>query len=131
MTAIMANWLPITSSLLVQACATRDLVQKKLVYLYLSSYAQSNSDLTLLTINTLQKDCRDSNPLIRGLALRAMCGLRSAIFARPSIHLLRDRVYMCFGFRSFVARSCLALSCLAFSCLVSPLCHRHQSIQSC
>ncbi|EDQ89747.1 uncharacterized protein MONBRDRAFT_16817 [Monosiga brevicollis MX1] len=61
---------------MVLACATRSLVQKKLVYLYLCNYAQSNSDLTLLTINTLQKDCRDTNPMIRGLALRSMCGLR-------------------------------------------------------
>jgi AP-4 complex subunit beta-1 len=51
-------------------------VQKKLVYLYLCNYAESHSDLTLLTVNTLQKDCRDGNPMIRGLALRAMCNLR-------------------------------------------------------
>lgn len=62
--------------LLKQASATRDLVQKKLVYLYLCNYAESNSELALLTVNTLQKDCRDSNPVIRGLALRSMCNLR-------------------------------------------------------
>ena len=60
----------------LQASATRDLVQKKLVYLYLCNYAESNSDLALLTVNTLQKDCRDTNPVIRGLALRSMCNLR-------------------------------------------------------
>jgi len=51
-------------------------VQKKLVYLYLSNYAESNSELALLTVNTLQKDCQDRNPMIRGLALRSMCSLR-------------------------------------------------------
>eukprot|EP01147_Barroeca_monosierra_P004316 gene4316-6624_t len=61
---------------IVLASATRDLVQKKLVYLYLCNYAESNSELALLTVNTLQKDCRDSNPVIRGLALRSMCNLR-------------------------------------------------------
>ena len=60
----------------VQASATQDLVQKKLVYLYLCNYAESHTDLTLLAVNTLQKDSRDLNPMVRGLALRAMCGLR-------------------------------------------------------
>lgn len=59
-----------------QAGATQDVVQKKLVYLYLGNYSQSNSDLALLTINTLQKDCKDRNPMVRGLALRSMCSLR-------------------------------------------------------
>jgi hypothetical protein len=39
-----------------QACNTKDLVVKKMVYLYLCNYAQSNPELTLLAINTLQKD---------------------------------------------------------------------------
>lgn len=63
---------------LSQAGATQDVVQKKLVYLYLSNYSQSNSDLALLTVNTLQKDCQDRNPMVRGLALRSMCSLRFA-----------------------------------------------------
>lgn len=61
---------------MIMASATQNLVQKKLVYLYLCTYAESHSELTLLAINTLQKDCRDSNPMIRGLALRAICGLK-------------------------------------------------------
>ena len=44
---------------------------------YLTNYAESNSELTLLAINTLQKDCRDEDPTIRGLALRSLCGLRA------------------------------------------------------
>eukprot|EP00731_Ephydatia_muelleri_P023370 Em0015g953a len=56
--------------------ATQDLVQKKLVYLYLTTYAKSNPEVALLTVNTLQKDCRDRNPVVRGLALRSMCSLR-------------------------------------------------------
>lgn len=62
-----------------QASATQNLVQKKLIYLYLCNYAESHSELTLLTVNTLQKDCRDGNPMIRGLALRAMCNLRCGV----------------------------------------------------
>ena len=41
---------------MIMACSTRDLVVKKMVYLYLSTYAASNAELTLLVINTLQKD---------------------------------------------------------------------------
>lgn len=60
---------------MVMASATNDLVQKKMVYLYLMNYAESNSDLALLAVNTLQKDCRDDDPMIRGLALRSLCSL--------------------------------------------------------
>lgn len=63
---------------MVMASATTDLVQKKMVYLYLVNYAESNSDLAILAINTLQKDCRDDDPMIRGLALRSLCSLSLA-----------------------------------------------------
>jgi hypothetical protein len=60
----------------MQSCNTRDVVQKKLVYLYLTTYAESHPDLSLLAVNTLQKDVTDTNPMIRGLALRHLCSLR-------------------------------------------------------
>lgn len=60
---------------MVMASATNDLVQKKMVYLYLVNYAESNSELAILAVNTLQKDCRDDDPMIRGLALRSLCSL--------------------------------------------------------
>ncbi len=40
----------------LQASNTKDIVVKKMVYLFLCNYAASNADLTLLAINTLQKD---------------------------------------------------------------------------
>ncbi|KAJ8017352.1 hypothetical protein DPEC_G00016970 [Dallia pectoralis] len=61
---------------MVKACATVDIVQKKLVYVFLCSYACVNPELSLLVINTLTKDCCDSNPMVRSLALRNMCNLR-------------------------------------------------------
>ncbi|KAK9817308.1 hypothetical protein WJX72_012438 [[Myrmecia] bisecta] len=69
------------SSLFVQVMTcgvsnSEDIVLKKMLYLYLSTYAQSNPDLTLLTINLLTKDCKDQDPTIRGLALRSLCSLR-------------------------------------------------------
>ncbi|XP_063481874.1 AP-4 complex subunit beta-1 isoform X3 [Symphalangus syndactylus] len=61
---------------MVKASATVDIVQKKLVYLYMCTYAPLKPDLALLAINTLCKDCSDPNPMVRGLALRSMCSLR-------------------------------------------------------
>ncbi len=47
-----------------------------MVYLYLGNYAESNPELSLLAVNTLQKDASDTNPMVRGLALRYLCSLR-------------------------------------------------------
>lgn len=58
------------------ASNTRDLVVKKMVYLFLCTQAQANAEVSLLCINTLQKDCRDEDPMVRGLALRSLTGLR-------------------------------------------------------
>ncbi|GBF87867.1 beta-adaptin A [Raphidocelis subcapitata] len=52
-----------------------DVVLKKQLYLYITHYASSTPDLGLLTINQLQKDCRDQDPTVRGLALRSLCSL--------------------------------------------------------
>lgn len=61
---------------MVMASATTDLIQKKMIYLYLANYAECNQELAILAVNTLQKDCRDDDPMIRGLALRSLCSLR-------------------------------------------------------
>ena len=49
---------------------------KKMVYLYICTYAAVHPELSLLAINTLQKDCRDEDPMTRGLALRSFTSLR-------------------------------------------------------
>lgn len=61
---------------MVKASATVDVVQKKLVFLYMVTFAAVKPDMALLAINTLRKDCDNPNPMIRGLALRNMCNLR-------------------------------------------------------
>lgn len=80
---------------LVKACATVDIVQKKLVYVFLCSYATLNPELSLLVINTLRKDCQDSNPMVRSLALRNMTNLRLPSLVeyveQPLTAGLRDR----------------------------------------
>ncbi|KAL8101676.1 beta-adaptin-like protein A isoform X1 [Apium graveolens] len=61
---------------MVMCSATSDIVLKKMCYLYVGNYAKYNPDLALLTINFLQRDCKDEDPMIRGLALRSLCMLR-------------------------------------------------------
>ncbi|KAK3004085.1 hypothetical protein RJ639_017885 [Escallonia herrerae] len=63
---------------MVMCSATSDIVLKKMCYLYVGNYARYNPDLSLLTINFLQRDCKDEDPMIRGLALRSLCTLRVA-----------------------------------------------------
>ncbi|KAI9192321.1 hypothetical protein LWI28_021181 [Acer negundo] len=63
---------------MVMCSVTPDIVLKKMCYLYVGNYAKVNPDLALLTINFLQRDCKDQDPMIRGLALRSLCSLRVA-----------------------------------------------------
>ncbi|XP_017548847.1 AP-4 complex subunit beta-1 [Pygocentrus nattereri] len=80
---------------MVKASATVDIVQKKLVYLYMVTYASRKPDLALLAINTLRKDCADPNPMVRGLALRNMCNFRmpgiTEYIQQPILSGLRDK----------------------------------------
>jgi len=57
------------------AIETRDLVIKKMVYLYLCNYAVTHPELAQMCTNTLQKDCGNEDPMVRGLALRSLCSL--------------------------------------------------------
>lgn len=46
-----------------------------MVYLYLTNYAHTHPTLAQMCTNTLQKDCGNDDPMVRGLALRALAGL--------------------------------------------------------
>lgn len=56
--------------------ATQDIEQKKLVYLYMSNYAETHPELCILVVNTFVCDAADSNPLIRAMAIRTMSMIR-------------------------------------------------------
>lgn len=60
----------------VKNVASHNLEIRKLVYIYILRYAESEPDLALLSINTFQKDLTDSNPLIRAMALRVLSSIR-------------------------------------------------------
>lgn len=59
----------------VKNVASQNLEIRKLVYIFLLRYAESDPDLALLSINTFQKDLTDPNPLIRAMALRVLSGI--------------------------------------------------------
>ncbi len=60
----------------VKNVAAPNIEIRKLVYIYLLRYAESEPDLVLLSINTFQRDLTDSSPLIRAMALRVLSGIR-------------------------------------------------------
>ena len=59
----------------VKNVASSNLEIRKLVYIYLLRYAETEPDLALLSINTFQRDLADPNPLIRAMALRVLSGI--------------------------------------------------------
>ena len=61
---------------MVKASRTDDMVMKKMIYLYLTNYAEQNQELAILAINTFLMDLKGPNPKIRGLALRSLCSLK-------------------------------------------------------
>ncbi|SJX63516.1 related to Beta3 protein (Ruby) [Sporisorium reilianum f. sp. reilianum] len=54
---------------------------RKLVYIVLLRYANTNPDLTLLSINSFQRDLSDPSPLIRAMALRVLSSIKVAMVA--------------------------------------------------
>lgn len=62
---------------MVKCMETTQIDMKKLVYLYIINYAKAKPDLTIMAVNSFQKDSREkSNPLMRALAVRTMGCIR-------------------------------------------------------
>lgn len=49
---------------------------KKLVYMFLVHYSETNQDLALLSMNTFQRDLTSPNERVRANAIHAMCGIK-------------------------------------------------------
>ncbi|KAJ3427637.1 beta-adaptin-like protein b [Anaeramoeba flamelloides] len=60
----------------LKCMTTEDLEMKKLVYLYLMTYAKFKPDLSILVVNSFIQDAKDENPLVRALAIRTMGSIR-------------------------------------------------------
>lgn len=66
----------------VKNVAAPSLEIKKLVYIYLLRYAESEPDLALLSINTIQKALNDQNQVVRAMAIRVMSGIRVPVISQ-------------------------------------------------
>lgn len=73
--------LPYFSSV-VKNVANPNVEVKKLVYIYLLHYAESDPDLALLSVNAIQKSLSDQNPQIRAMALKTMSGMRVPVISQ-------------------------------------------------
>ena len=69
-------------SSVVKNVANPNVEIKKLVYLYLLHYAESDPDLALLSVNAIQKSLTDQSPQVRALALRTMSGMRVPVISQ-------------------------------------------------
>lgn len=77
----------------VKHLASSDLLTKKLACWFIAQHADQ-SDLILLAMNSLIKDCQDANPMTRGLALRTLSQLPqqnlTEYWAQPLMNGLKD-----------------------------------------
>ena len=69
-------------SAVVKNVASPNVEIKKLVYIYILHYAESEPDLALLSINAIQKSLSDQNPQVRAMALRVMSGIRVPVISQ-------------------------------------------------
>lgn len=60
---------------IVMASETHDIPCKRMVYTIMTSIARKDPDTSILITNTLLKDCASDNPIVRGMALRAICDI--------------------------------------------------------
>lgn len=69
-------------SAVVKNVASPNIEIKKLVHIYLLHHAESEPDLSLLSINTIQKSLSDQNPQVRAMALRVMSGIKVPVISQ-------------------------------------------------
>ena len=74
----------------VKNVVTKNTELKKLVYLYLTRYAEQEQDLALLSIATFQRSLKDPNPLIRASALRVLSSIRVDMIAPIMLIAIKD-----------------------------------------
>lgn len=67
-----------------------DQITKKMIYFYLTTYAEDNPDLAIMAVNTFQKDCKHSSSKIRGLALRNLCSFKPADYVNNVLPTIRE-----------------------------------------
>lgn len=106
---------------IVKLLANQDLVVKKSLYNILTTYAFTDPDVILLATNTLVQECSDSNPMVRGLAVRTLCSLNHETFLEYGIRAVVK------GFKDSSAhvRRAAVLGCGQLNLRSHVLCHEH------
>ncbi len=107
----------------VKLLASSDIIVKKLASWYITQHGHQE-DLILLAINTLVKDCVDSNPMVRGLALRTLSSLPDVTLvqytSQPVVRGLTDS--------SAYVRRVAVMSCIKIHQLTPDVIHEHDII---
>jgi len=76
---------------MVKCMETTSIEMKKLVYLYIINYAKTKPDLTIMAVNSFQKDSlMKNNPLMRALAVRTMGCIRVERITEHLCNSLKD-----------------------------------------
>ena len=74
----------------VKNVVSKNIEIKKLVYVYLTRYAEEQQDLALLSISTFQRALKDPNQLIRASALRVLSSIRVPVIVPIMMLAIRD-----------------------------------------
>merc|ERR1711899_22434 len=74
----------------VKNVVSKNIEIKKLVYVYLTRYAEEQPDLALLSISTFQRALKDPNQLIRASALRVLSNIRVPVIVPIMMLAIRD-----------------------------------------
>lgn len=76
----------------VKNITTNDTKVKRLIHLYLLRFAENDPNLTLLSINSLQKSLSDSNPELRCFALSTLSDMKMSSLAPIILHTVKKLV---------------------------------------
>jgi len=76
----------------VKCIITDNIEVKKLVYHYLTFYAEQNPELALLSIASLQKDMANHSQRVRANALKAMSSIRLPVVVPLVVHALNTAI---------------------------------------
>merc|ERR1719295_200132 len=74
----------------VKNVVSKNIEIKKLVYVYLTRYAEEQQDVALLSISTFQRALKDPNQLIRASALRVLSSIRVPMIVPIVMLAIRD-----------------------------------------
>ncbi|XP_076078681.1 AP-4 complex subunit beta-1-like [Mytilus galloprovincialis] len=106
---------------IVKLLANQDLVVKKALYNILITYSFSDPDVILLATNTLLQECSDSNPMVRGLAIKTICTFNHETFLEYGI---RSAVKGLTDSSAYVRRTAV-LGCGQLNFRSKGVCHEH------